>query len=382
MKYRTLGRTGLSVSEIGFGTEHVVQHPQKAADEVVAKAIDRGVNYFDFFWPQGDYRDTMAKALAGRRESIHLAGHLGVITQDGQYAKSRSIDSCRENFHDFLRRFSTDYVDVLMLHYVDKPSDLNTVLYGEFMEMAQELKKQGKARYFGLSTHEADIGKKSIESGLVDVIMFSMNPAFDVLGHISSENTEEKAAKRMAELGDEGAGGMFRKRKEFYHMCVREDIGLAAMKPFAGGWLLSPNKLKHSPTAVQCVHFLLNQPCVSTIVPGMQTLDELDDVLRYYQASDKEKDYADIVKDNDWDLKGSCMYCNHCFPCPSRIHIGETLKILDNAAAGMTDALKEEYERLEVTAEECIECGECMKRCPFGVPVIQRMQEAVEVFGK
>lgn len=382
MNYRKLGRTGLQVSEIGIGTEHVVSQPQSGVNEVVARAVDRGVNYFDFFWPLRDFRDKMGIALSGRRESVHLAGHLGVMVHEGQYKRTRHVNACREDFHDFLRRFRTDYVDVLMLHFVDEEDDLNTVLYGEFMELAQELKRQGKARYFGLSTHEAKIGEMVIESGLVDVIMFSMNPAFDVLGHISTNNTEKDAAQRMEALDKENRGKLFRERKQFYHRCVREQVGLVAMKPFAGGWLLSTKKLKHSPTAVQCISFLLKQPGVSTLVPGVQTIAELEDVLGYYSADDQQKDYSDIVKNNDWNLEGSCMYCNHCLPCPSHIQIGETIKILDNAAAGMTQGLQDEYDQLGVTAENCIECGECIRRCPFGVDVIQRMQDAVRLFGK
>lgn len=381
MKYRTLGRTGLEVSEIGIGTEHVVTQDQKTADEVTARAVDQGMNYFDFFWPQRDFRDKMGKALEGRRSKVLLAGHLGVTLKKGQYTRTRNVDICRDDFHDFLKRFKTDYVDVMMLHNVDEDADMDEVLKGKFMDLAQELKAQGKARYIGLSSHEAPAAIRAVKSGLVDVLMFSMNPAFDVLGHISPDNTEEDAEKRKAELAREDNERVFSKRKELYNLCMREQVGLVAMKPFAGGWLLSTQKLKKAPTAVQCLSFTLAQPGVSTVVPGVKSLWELDDVLTYVSASAEERDYSDLVKNNEWDLEGSCLYCNHCLPCPVQINIAETNKLIDTAAFEITPLVKRQYEALDVHAGACTACGQCETRCPFKVEIIAKMQQGAAMFG-
>jgi len=381
MNYRTLGRTDLLVGEIGLGTEYVVREEQSMVDDVTAMAIDNGMNYFDFFWPQRDFRTKMGIALQGKRDRIILAGHLGVMEKDGQYSRTRDVDSCEENFNDFLKCFHTDHVDIMMLHNVDEMADLEEVLYGKFMELAVRLKKAGKARYFGFSSHEASVAQRAVESGLVEVIMFSMNPAFDVLGHIAPDSIEQEAQKRMHDFTKTNGQSVLAQRKDFYAACEKENIGLVAMKPFAGGWLLSTRKLKTPPTSAQCLQFLLDQKFVSTVVPGTRNTKELADVLHYFDASAEERDFSKIITMNEWNLSGSCMYCNHCLPCPVQINIGETIRLLDQTIHGMTALITCAYQKLEVKADSCISCGACARRCPFGINPMQRIYEAKELFG-
>jgi predicted aldo/keto reductase-like oxidoreductase len=376
MNYRILGRTGLQVGEIGLGTEHVVHEEQSMVNDVTAMAIDHGMNYIDFFWPQRDFRTKMGLALQGKRDKVVLAGHLGVMEKDGQYKRTRDVKASEENFHDFLRCFNTDHVDVMMLHFVDDMTDLDEVLNGKFMQLAARLQKEGKARYLGISSHEPLVAQRAVESGLIDVVMFSMNPAFDVLGHIPSDDAEQEAHKRMHDLSKTDNRSVLAQRKDFYALCERENIGLVAMKAFAGGWLLSSRKLKYPPTSTQCLSFLLDQKVVSTVVPGTRNIGELKDVLRYFEASAEERDFTNIIKMNDWDLGGACMYCNHCLPCPVQINIAETIRLLDHALGGMTDEIREAYQKLEVKAGACISCGACTERCPFGVDPMQRMYDA------
>jgi len=83
-----------------------------------------------------------------------------------------------------------------------------------------------------------------------------------------------------------------------------------------------------------------------------------------------------------WKLKGSCVYCNHCLPCPVGIDIGMTIRLADTAAYELKEGIVAEYEALPVKASECNECGECVERCPFGVDIITSMNRAVAIFGK
>jgi predicted aldo/keto reductase-like oxidoreductase len=106
----------------------------------------------------------------------------------------------------------------------------------------------------------------------------------------------------------------------------------------------------------------------------------MQDALTYLSASDEEKDYSSAISESQVGLAGSCMYCNHCLPCPSRINIAEMTRLADSAAYGVSDEMKGKYDAIAYKASACIQCGACMKRCPFGVDVISNMERAVALF--
>ena len=104
--------------------------------------------------------------------------------------------------------------------------------------------------------------------------------------------------------------------------------------------------------------------------------------LAFLDATDKEKDYSSIYENPVWKLRGSCMYCNHCLPCPVGIDIGMTVRIIDMVKYEKTNSVVSEYETLLSKASDCTECGVCVERCPFGVDIIANMIQAVDIFGK
>jgi predicted aldo/keto reductase-like oxidoreductase len=106
----------------------------------------------------------------------------------------------------------------------------------------------------------------------------------------------------------------------------------------------------------------------------------MKDALSYLTASDEEKDYSSVISSCGLSLKGSRMYCNHCLPCASGIDIAAVTRLADNAVRGAAGLLKGRYEALEHKASECVQCGGCMKRCPFGVDVISNMGRAAKLF--
>ncbi|GAI96655.1 unnamed protein product [marine sediment metagenome] len=155
------------------------------------------------------------------------------------------------------------------------------------------------------------------------------------------------------------------------------------MKPYAGGLLFAkenPSSIVLTP--VQCINYALSQPAVCTVAAGCKNVAEMKAALAFLEATDKEKDYSSIDVNSMWKLKGSCVYCNHCLPCPVRIDIGITTRIADTARYGVTDKIVSEYEALPVKASDCTECGVCVERCPFGVDVIANMARAARLFGE
>ncbi|MBN1399941.1 MAG: aldo/keto reductase [Anaerolineae bacterium] len=371
MEYRVLGRTGLRVSAIGLGTEYLIDRPREHVVSVIHEALARGVNYFDLFFAQPEFRDNMGAAFAGHRERVFLTAHLGAVQKDGQSARSRSLKQCALFFEDYLTRYRTDYVDVLMLHNSDGQSDYDRLMApGGLLDLAGRYQREGRARFIGFSGHTVSTARQAVLSGAIDVLMFPINLA----GH-----------------GVEG-------ERELLETCAARNIGLVAMKPYAGGRLLMQGKklkllhwhtggaaielTRSQPvTPVRCLSYVLSQPGVSTTVPGCKDLEELAAAQAYWEASFEERDFSALLADLQPHVRSECVYCNHCLPCPAHIDIGQSLRLLDIASNGGQSDVQAAYHALEANAEDCIACGACEERCPFGVPVIARMRAAAALFG-
>lgn len=132
MEYRTLGRTGLRVSEIGLGGEWFNGLTAQESAAIIDAAQEKGINYIDIFMPQAPTRSNLGVALEGRREKFIIQGHLCTVFEDGQYTRTRDIEKTRRSFEDLLERLHTDYIDVGMIHYVDSEEDFRTVFRAPF----------------------------------------------------------------------------------------------------------------------------------------------------------------------------------------------------------------------------------------------------------
>jgi len=152
-----------------------------------------------------------------------------------------------------------------------------------------------------------------------------------------------------------------------------------AMKPYSGGTLLYLDGKPTGITPTQCLHYVLSLP-VSTTVPGPKNIEELKATLHYLEATDKEKDCSSVMDNIYQSLIGHCVYCNHCLPCPQNINIGETLRLADWAKAGITHELLDSYNDLPANASDCVECEQCIDRCPFDVDIMAMMRGAAEIF--
>jgi len=382
MKYRKLGRTGVDVGIIGLGAEYLEHVAEDTVVSVVNQALDNGVNYIDLFMPSPGVRDNFGIALKNKRHRVMIAGHLGPVLKNGQYSRARDRALCEKYFEDLLARLQTDYIDVLMLHYVDELDDYETVFAsGGLLESAIRYKEAGKARFIGLSSHRVPAALRAINSGHIDVLMFSVNPAFDSRpGDMELQSLSQDASYKQP---DKAKDRPVPERTELYHACAVQGIGVVAMKPYAGGLLFSSN----NPTSivltpVQCISYALSQPAVCTAVPGCKNVAEMKAALAFLDATDEDKDFSAIEASSLWKLRGSCVYCNHCLPCPLGIDIGAVTRLTDTAGYGITDTLRVEYEALPAKASDCTECGVCLERCPFNVDIISNMTRSVGIFGK
>lgn len=381
MEYRELGRTGIKVSVIALGCEGFVANEGALTEQLLNAAEQGGINCIDLYAPQPEMRSRLGKWLRGRRGKFVLQAHLCTVWQEGQYKRTREIGEVKASFEDLLTRLATDYIDIGMIHYVDSLEDWEAVAGGPVMAYAREMQAQGKIRYIGLSSHNPAAAMQAVQSGLIDVLMFSVNPCYDL-----QPANEDCYALWDGKNYDRQLVNMDPEREALYEPCSRLGVAITVMKAFGGGDLLDEelSPAGKALTVNQCLHYALTRPGVAAVMSGAHTVDELEKCLEYITAADVEKDYAAAfaaLPKISWE--GHCMYCGHCAPCPQGIDVAAVTKFLNltKAQNSVPETVREHYAALRHHAGECVKCGACEKRCPFKVTVIQNMQEAVKVFG-
>jgi predicted aldo/keto reductase-like oxidoreductase len=267
-----------------------------------------------------------------------------------------------------------------MLFFVDSEKEFSDVFEGDALSYAIDLKKKGHVRAIGASSHNPVTARKIVETGHIELLMFNINPAFDMASadvdvHDYVKNVHMDFEKNLDP-----------DRAALYRLCEQRGVAITVMKTLAGGKLLSPEYTPFARplTLNQCIHYALTRPAVVSALLGCYTQEHVLEAVSYLNAGEKERDYTDVIKDYQGNLRGSCMYCNHCLPCPSEIDIAAVTRCLDIAALDEKDIPPQvisNYRTLEHRASECAACGNCEKRCPFSVPVVQNMKKAAALFG-
>ena len=232
MKMRPLGKTGIMVSEIGLGCEHLQGKPYEQIKSVLDAAEECGINAMDTFMSQMEVRRDIGRALRGRRGRFIIQGHIGSVWTDGQYKRSRDLAESKAFFEDYLAKYGTDYIDIGMLHFVDGDEDWEALKDGPLMEYAHDLKRKGTIRAVGMSSHAPITALKAVRSGLIDVLMFSLNPAYDMLSEdCTVDDLFDPATYDADRLTLNG------QRAQLYAECERLGVGITVMKSLgAGRW--------------------------------------------------------------------------------------------------------------------------------------------------
>ena len=354
MEYRELGRTGIKVSVIALGCEGFVANEGALTEQLLNAAEQGGINCIDLYAPQPEMRSRLGKWLRGRRGKFVLQAHLCTVWQEGQYKRTREIGEVKASFEDLLTRLATDYIDIGMIHYVDSLEDWEAVAGGPVMEYARELQAQGKIRYIGLSSHNPAAAMQAVQSGLIDVLMFSVNPCYDL-----QPANEDCYALWDGKNYDRQLVNMDPEREALYETCSRLGVAITVMKAFGGGDLLDEelSPAGKALTVNQCLHYALTRPGVAAVMSGAHTVDELGKCLEYTTAADVEKDYAAAfaaLPKISWE--GHCMYCGHCAPCPQGIDVAAVTKFLNltKAQNSVPETVREHYAALRHHAGECV----------------------------
>lgn len=234
MEYRILGRTGLRVSAVALGCEGFIH---KTPEEVCADfdfAIGHGVNFVDIYSPNPELRTNIGAALEGRRGDFVIQGHLCTTWENGQYLRTRDPEKTLASFDLQLQQLRTDCLDIGMIHYVDAEADFHRVFGGEIIRIAQRLREEGRIRHIGISSHNPAVARMAVETGLVDVLMFSVNPCYDLQpagDDVEALWAEESYAGALRNIDPD--------RERLYELCERTGVGIDAMKVYGGGDLRS-----------------------------------------------------------------------------------------------------------------------------------------------
>ena len=357
-------RTGDRISEIGMGTAYIVEAKPDEAIRTVRRAYEGGINYFDLAAADGTAFTTFGEALSDVRDQVMYQIHFGADYSKITYGWTLDLDTVKRSVDAQLKALKTDYINYGFIHCQDESSDWKTYQENGVLEYLLSMKKQGVVKHIGASSHTPSVIQEILDTGLIDMLMFSVNPAYDY------------------QHGEYAYGGVD-ERSEVYRRCEKEGVGISCMKPFSGGQLLSA---KTSPfgqalSQYQCIRYALDKPGVLTVLPGAKSVEEIDCLLRYYEQTEAALDYSVIGTFAPPEANGKCVYCNHCAPCPAGLDIGMINKFYDLAKIG-DEIAREHYMALDRTASECISCGHCSSRCPFSVDQMGRMQTISEYLGR
>ena len=378
--YREAGKTGTKVSIIGLGCEHLDGKPYEQVKSTIDAALEHGINILDIFMPGKEVRENIARALGSRRKDVIIQGHICSTNVGQQYDISRDLPTVQRYFEEHLR-LCGGHIDFGMLFFIDSDDDYHNVFETGIADYALKLKEKGDIGHIGFSSHNPVTAIKAINTNLPEIMLFSINPAFDLIP------TDENALTLLEKgLNADSLAGVEPMRAQLYRLCELKNVGITVMKTLGAGKLLSP---EHTPfcqplTVAQCIHYALSRPAVVSVLTGCKTPEEIHEAVQYLELGDAERDYTGILSSVRGGLHGSCVYCNHCQPCPSQIDIATVNKYLDIAkldSAHIPPSIRSHYQSLKHRGGECTGCGSCESRCPFDVPIPDNMQEAEKLMG-
>jgi predicted aldo/keto reductase-like oxidoreductase len=331
MRKRQLGKTGLMVSEIGFGGIPITRLSVEEAARLVKYGHDQGINFFDTANLYGDSEEKMGVALKGVRDRTVLATKTAL--RDGKGALDQLETS--------LKRLKTDFIDLYQMHNVSNQDSVDQMLApGGVHEAVVKAQRDGKIRHIGFTAHNPDIAAKVCETDLFATVQVPFN--------FIEKDPEEKLF------------GPARDRQ----------MGIIAMKPLGGGLLDRPDL---------CFRFLQQYHDVVPI-PGMQSREEVDQNIRFYEDPQPltTQDLADMERLRAETGTRFCHRCEYCQPCPEGVLIWRVL--LFNAQSRRFPpqmSIRMSKEPME-TAEHCVQCGQCEEKCPYELPVSEMIQESLD----
>ena len=341
MKTITLGTTGITTPQNAFGALPVQRVNMETAVEILHRAYDGGMTFFDTARAYSDSEEKLGEAfghgsfdpfdkLRDREHRTYDRSKIFIATK----TTAETPEKLKADLETSLRNLKTDYIDIYQLHCVKqcyRPGD-GTGLY----EVLQEAKSQGKIRHIGITAHKIGIAEEISESGLYETLQFPFS-------YLATERDIALVEK-----------------------CKKNNVGFIAMKGLSGGLLTN---------ARACMAFMLQYDVLP--IWGIQKMSELEQWLDFFReppalTPDLE---ALIKKDRDELLGDFCRGCGYCSPCSVGITINQCARMSQMIRRAPSEAwLTPHWQEEMMKIEKCVDCGACLKRCPYelNIPTLLR----------
>lgn len=335
MEYRTLGKTGLQISRMGFGGIPIQKIDKEGTRELMKRLVEEGINYVDTAKAYTVSEEFLGYGLEGIRDKFVLA------------TKSMSRDKAgmARDIEDSLKKLRTDYIDLYQVHNPSAAQLDQVMAEGGALEALKEARAAGKIGHIGVTLHSIELFARAVEYDWVETIMFPYNIV---------ENQGVELIKK----------------------CQEKNIGFIAMKPLAGGAIED---------ATLALRFICANPAVSVVIPGMAELKEIDQNIAACNDESPITEEEKVKFQAVIDQLGTnfCRRCNYCAPCTVGISIPSVFLFAGYLQRyDLGNWAHERYATLSVKASECIECGECETRCPYKLPIREMLKKAAADFGE
>jgi len=322
MRYVPFGKTGLTVSELGFGGIPIIRLDTSQAVDVLRRAYEQGITLYDSANAYRDSEEKIGLAFEGMRDKVVLATK----------TIRRDADGAMEQLENSLRMMKTDYIDIYQLHQIAQEKDWEYVAgLGGALEAVVKAREQGKVKCIGVTSHNLAMAIKLVKSGLFNTVQFPFNFI-------------EDAAK-----------------DELHIEARKRGMGILVMKPFAGGMIdnadIAFKFLRQHPNAIP--------------LPGFDSVERVDEVVSLYERPNRvtQKDRQLMEKYRLELGKQFCRRCEYCQPCPNGVMITTAMgyKII---ASRMSPYVAVEFSKVPMESVLlCTNCRECIDRCPYELPI-------------
>jgi len=374
MQYRQLGKTGKTVSALGFGCMRLpTLNPgepaidREAAIKLIRKGIDSGINYIDTAFPYHATESEIVVGMAlkyGYREKVTLVTKCPVKRED--FTKPEDFD---RYLNEQLTKLDVDSLDFYLFHGLNAQAFKEKVLALNLIDRATAAKKAGKVKHLGFSFHDKPEVIKDIEdTGVFDLMLVQYN----IVDQVNEEMISYAADKGLA---------------------------VAIMGPVGGGRLAGtpPESMRQWLSAGRenfvdlAFRFVLSNPNISVALSGMGSNDMLEDNINlmssasYNVLDEHEKAKIDKIAVKFKELTDLvCTGCKYCMPCPNEVNIEAIFQsLIRYQIYGQTNEAKRVYTQIGKTrwvpgknASACVECGECLEKCPQNIPIIEQLKNA------